>query len=517
MQPVFTTNDSEFTRLEGLYIKERTPPATVKGVSLNVVGIAGETLRGPTGKVVEITSEARFREVFGGRDRGSGGAVANKTWQALLNKPFGALRVSRVAAADAVKASFTLESAAGGAGTAIARLDASSVGAWGNDVYFQVTAATNGVANSFDLVIKYLGNTVRYKNLNLQAGSDNTATVIVEDDGNLVTLTKLADGRPVTNAAGVDGADADGYTALGQVVAAFTAVAGSDGTVVAADYTGTGKALELVNGYKGIGVCFVAEPTSALYPAIKAKIATLAALVSDRMWLMGADAESTALATVKTDAASFRSDRIFYLHNHAYTLDPEASAEVLTRPESWAASVLSQTDVDIHPGEEDCKVYTAGIRRLYNESLTREDYIGLKDAGVSSFERDEGVALVSAVTTSITPGKEQVTRRRMADYIQLGLAGFLKYSVKKKNLASRRMANKAAVSAWLRDLASSERVVDSSATGVPQFEVDTEKLNTDAQRAAGVEKLLVRVKLIGHMLYLVLETEIGTGVTIEVS
>jgi hypothetical protein len=57
------------------------------------------------------------------------------------------------------------------------------------------------------------------------------------------------------------------------------------------------------------------------------------------------------------------------------------------------------------------------------------------------------------------------------------------------------------------DLKRAERIVEA-------FSVDTEKLNTTAQRALGVEKILLRVKLLGHMLHLVLETEIGTAVSI---
>src|SRR5215213_5835638 len=99
--PFFTTNDSEINRLEGLYIKERNPPATISGVFLGTVGVVGDAIRGPVDTAVEITSEARFREVFGGRDQGSGGATVSSLWKAVVNKPFGKLVVVRAAAAAA--------------------------------------------------------------------------------------------------------------------------------------------------------------------------------------------------------------------------------------------------------------------------------------------------------------------------------------------------------------------------------------------------------------------------------
>jgi hypothetical protein len=517
VDPFFTSNDQDITRLEGLYVKERLPPASVKGINLNTVGVIGDCVRGPVNTVVEIGSEARLLEVFGGRDHGSGGSVVGKVWQALVNRKFGSIRVIRVAAAAAVKASFTLETAAGGGGTAVLRVDASSVGTWGNNVGVKVAAATNGDANYFDLYVRYLGNVKVYKNLTIASTADNTLTILGDDYGNLVTLTKLAAGRPVNNVASTDGADTDGYVLLGQTVASYTSVAGTDGSLAASDYTATGGPMEKINAYKGVGICFVAEPASAHYAAIKAKVLIEAAKVSDRMWIIGANDETVTRTAAVTDVATYRSDRVIYAFNHLYTLDPDTATNMLVRPEGLMASILSQTDVDIHPGEEDAKAYAAGVRSLYNESLTRDDYIACRDAGISALEKDEGFAFVSGVTTSLTPGKEQITRRRMADFIQLGVAGFLKYSVKKKNLQTRRNANKAAVQAWLRDLAAAERVVDRNDDGVGLFVVDTESLNTTAQRAAGVEKMLVRVKLVSHMLHLVLETELGTGTVIEVS
>lgn len=520
MQPFFTQNEQDYTQLEGLYVTERTPPAQVRGVFLNVVGIAGPCVRGPVGRVVEISSAARFREVFGSADRtvdGSGGAIVGKVWSFLLNKPFGKVVIARVAAAAAVAASFTAETAAGGAGTAVLRIDASSVGAWGNDVGFKVAVATDGNANHFDLFVSYLGSIVQYKNLDISSTNDNTLNVLGADDGNVVKLTKLAPGRPVSNAPSVDGADANGYTLLGQTVAAFTSVVGADGSLAASDWTTVGGPIDLVTNYKGIGVVAMAGPGSANYAAIKAKIFTNAPTVSDRMFLIGPNDENVTLAAAVTDAASFRSDRVIYCFNHAYTLNPFTAAETLTRPEDWMASILSQIDVDIHPGEEDTKQFTTGITRLFNESYARGDYISMRNAGIAGLEKDDGFDFVSGVTTSLVPGKTEITRRRMADYILLSSSAFLKFSVKKKNTVARRKSNKSVLSAFYRDLSKDGRIVDVDDRGNPQFLVDTESLNTPTQRAAGLEKILVKIKFVSHLLFLVFEAELGTGTVVDLS
>jgi hypothetical protein len=505
--PLFTTNDADITKLEGLYIKERTPPATIAEASLSAVGVFGETLKGPIGEVVRITSEARFIEVFGGGYLN--GVRVNDVWTSLLNKGMSEVYVCRVAAAAAAKASFTLEDTAGGGGAAVCRIDASSPGTWGNAIKWRVAAATNGSSDAFNLEIKdtLTGKVTTYENIDLVNG-DNSLAVIGDDFGNLITLTKLAAARPNNSAASTDGADADGFTALGQTVAGYTSAAGTDGSVADSDYHGTGKPFNLLASYPGLGVVYCAEYMSA---NLKSAVLTAAASATDRLFLIGANADSVNEASAISDVASYRNNdgRIVYCYNHVYTLDPETGTEVLVRPESWMAAVLANTDVDTHPGEEDTKRLLAGITRLHRPSIARADYVAFRAAGISALETDLGQPVfVSGVTTSLVSGKTEITRRRMADFLQLSIATTLRYTVKKKNTAARRAANAGMITAFLGDLKKAGRVVE-------EFSVDTEILNTPTARAQGIERILMRVRLIGHMLHVVLETEIGTSVSVS--
>lgn len=507
--PLFTTNDADIVKLEGVYIKETNPPAGITEQSLNVAGVFGETLKGPDVPVV-ITSEARFIEVFGG---GYLNAVrVNDVWTSLLNKGFSQLVVCRVRAAAAVKASFTVETAAGGGGTAIARIDASSVGTWGNSVRFKVEAATDADANHWNLRVidDITGKSYLFENINTSTGADNTASIFGTDEGRIIDVVKLASGRPVNNAASTDGADADGYVNLGETVAAFTSVAGTDGTVANSDYTGTAKPLQLIAGYPGVAIVYCAE---YMNDTIKAAMEVSAAASSDRLFLIGSDDETVSVANAITDVADYRSDRIVYCYNHVYTTDPETATEILVRPESWMAAILANTDVDIHPGEEDTKRYLAGITRLYQTSLVRSDYELLRAGGISALEVDLGSPVfVSGRTTSLTPGLTEITRRRMADFLQLSAAYALRFHVKKKNTVERRRAINGTLRGWLGNLARAGRVVDRNDDGSGAFEIDGEILNNATDRALGIERILMRVKLVGHMLHVVLQTEIGTGV-----
>lgn len=480
----FTTNESELTRVEGLYVSERNPPAAVAGVNLNAIGIAGETVRGPVDKPIVITGEARFKEVFGGRDYGLGGPVINKVWLSLLNKPFGTVVVSRACASGATTATHNFSDVTP---TAILQVDASSPGAWGAGLSITIANATDGNVNHFNLTVLNNGaSIVTYQNLDVSSTNDNTLSVVGDDDGNLVKLTKLAAGRPLN-------------------IVAQALSSSSNGTIADSDFTASGRGINVLAAYRGLGAVFVAERSSA---ALKSTMLTLAAASSDRLFIIGPDSETVSASSAETDVASYRNGRTVYTFNHAYTLDPETATLVLTHPESWMASIISQTDIDIHPGDEDSKAYTAGITRLYHESFTREDYAGFRAAGICALEKDDGFAFVSGVVTDLTAGKTEITRRRSADFINLSLAKALKHAVKKKNTATQRLANACTAQSFLGDLQKNERVVE-------LFKVDPEALNTVSQRAAGLEKPFVQVKLLGHLLFLDLVTQIGTTVEIK--
>ena len=484
--PLFTTNPSEFGRLEGVYIFEKDPPSFIEGVFLGTVGIVGLTLRGPVDTPVEITSGSRFEEVFGQRSYFGQTTSVNKVREFMMNKPFGKRVIVRVAAAAAATAEMDFLATA----TPIINVAASSPGAWGNDLTVAVEDATDGDSLKFDLVVNYRGDQVRYANLNTQTSNDNLLAVIGSDLANHVVVTKLADGRP-------DNA----------VAAALTDTAGSDGAVADTDYTATDRGINQIKGYRGVGLVAVADRSTA---AIKSAMHVAAQASSDRLFLIWNGSHSETLANVVTDAALYRSDRIVYVENSTKTFDFDVAAEVELPPHSWMASILSSTDVDINPGEEASKEFTAGITGLRYENREREDYISLKEAGVASFEKDEdgGFLIVSGVVNDLTTGKTQITRRRSADLLQLSAARRLRFFLKKKNTAANRAQLGAEVVAFLNSLKDAGRIVE-------DFTVEQAAVNTEAERAKGRERILMRVKLIGHILSLILETEIGETVILR--
>lgn len=504
----FTTNPAEFSQLEGLYVSEREPAGFIRGKDLGTVGLAGKAVRGPLTPQI-ITSSGQFVDTYGERDYGSGGALIGEMWKALINKPFGTLVCRRVAASDAVKASFTMEDADTGSGTAILRLDASSVGVWGNSVGFLIENATDGDVDHFNLTVKWLGKATTYTDLDVSAANvDNTLEKLGSDVTNLVTLTKLANGRPA-NTAGVAEADADGYLYLGNAATGFTIVAGAEGTLAVGDYNSGMNDLAV---FPNIAVCLVPEAVTGSAATFHSNLVTLAASVSDRIFLTWAQAHGNSVATECTQVSTqitTRSDRIVWCFNSPYTVDPKTKAEVQTAPHVWLASILSQIDVDIHAGSFETVAFLAGCSRVTNTSLSRGDLKLLKAAGICALERTEdGFQFRSAITTSLVSGKTELARRRACDYLQLSAATRLRYYVKRKNTATNRALAAGELTAFSDDLRDRERVVE-------DYEIDQNSVNNATQRGRGEEHILWRVRLIGHILALVLETDIATGTIIE--
>lgn len=487
----FTTNPSEFTKLEGLYINEKNPPGFIRGADLSVLGIGGVTVRGPSTPQT-ITSTQRFLDIYGGRDYGTaGGVLINEVWRSMLNKALGTIVVRRVVAADAIVGSKNLLATA----TPIVRADATSAGAWAaaanNGPTIAIEAASNANALHFNARVSYLGKETVYQNLNVQAGFDNLDEVVGLDVANPIRLVKLADGRPDTAAA-----------------SALNTVVGTNGTLVGADYNAALTDLAVTQGPSIV----VMAGASISQSTLNGTIQTQAALVADRIFLTWSGIHGQVPATEITSKSTHittPSDRIVWCYNSPYTIDPETGLEIQVPPHEWMMSILNQNDVDIHPGAAQTTAQTAGIRRLTSEVLTRADLILLRNAGICTLEKlPSGIQFRSGITTTLEAGKTEITRRRSTDFLQLSASDRLRYFVKAKNTVEVRAQMGGELVAFSQSLKDAGRIVE-------DFAVDQLSVNSDSQRAQGVEKILWRVRLIGHILHLVLETEIGTGVVIE--
>ena len=504
----------------GVYVLENAPAVPIRGQRNRVAGFVGQCVRGPVGKIVICDTYQRFLDVFGSRDKNTnGGSIIGHVWKALQGKRWGRIAVARAAAAAAVKASFTAETAAGGAGTAVLLVEAANPGTWGNDVMFRVYAATNADANYFNLAVKLYGKVTVYENITIFSTNDNTNQVIGNDDATLIRLSKLAAGRPVNHASTVDGADADGYVNLGESVAAFTSVAGTDGAIADTDYTAAGNAMDLLDGYVGVHACAVAGRSNT---AIKTKIAALAGATSQKVWFACPDSETVTASAAVTERGTFTTDRMSYWFNHVYITDPVTREEIVEEPFLFPMSIVSQTDPDVHVGDYDNAVLTRSARRVYADLLsgTRDT---LFNGGVSFMLRDldtggnEVIIPGHAVTCDFKINNKDLDGRYMKDFILDALAQRLKGDQFKGNTPANRSARAAAVSGFLNGLAQSERyIMKDEQSGKPLFEyTNNSSVNTLAENAQGKQRELLIARLIPKNIQILLQATIGVDATVS--
>lgn len=504
----------------GVFVLERAPAVPIRGRRNRVVGLAGQCVRGPVGRAVEINAYKRFEAVFGGRDKNSnGGAVLGHVWRALQGKRWGKLQIVRVAADDAVAASFTLEAAAGGGGTQIARVDAANPGTWGNDVGVKVVDASNGDSTMWDLLVRLYGVVTRYKNINTQSGFDNTNQVIGNDDATLIRVAKLANGRPVNNAASTDGADSDGFVKLGQTVSNYVSIAGSDGAIDDADYTSTASTgpITILNSKRGVHACAIVGRSNS---AIRSAISTASATTAQREWFICDDDEDVTLADAITTRSGISSDRISFWWNHVYQTDPITLEEVVVEPFLPALTIISQTDPDVHVADFDNSVYTRWARRVQND-VGDEDRGSADDGGVSFVWQDEdqsGNSIIipgNGLTCDFAENNRQLDGRYMKDFVLDALAKRMVGSLFKGNTPHSRAERAGACTSFLDGLARQDRYILRDDHGTPQFKyVNDGSVNTQADQATGLQQELLIATLIPKNLKILLNAVIGTDATV---
>lgn len=516
----FQSSTSDNFGAPGTYIQTRPVSAPVRGIFRGTTGFVGECVRGPVNRAVFCESYNRFTEIFGERDYGiNGGALRGQIWWALQQKLFGKFFIVRAAAAAAVAASFTFETAAGGGGTAVLTVAARSVGAHGNDIGVNIAAASNGVSTAFNLTTRLYKSVLLFENIDISTTNDNTLVVVGSDDATWITLTKVAPGRPSNTVASADGADATGYVKLGQTgVSGFTGVAGADGSIADSDFTVAAGPMETMHAVRG---CDVKLVTGRSNSAVKTKIFGLAPTANLSWWLICPDSATVTDTTWTTEIAGYRHKAIFPVYNHTYYIDPITTVKTLGEPHTQLAAVLSQTEPDVHPGVSDTATLNQGVVDLqFQLRDDQRDNLDLQGSTFINFDQDTDnnnvILFGNGRTASLTKNDSQIDGERSKAFLISGLANRMRGDEKRPNTTLARARRKGAFEGWLIELAKAERFVDRDEKLVPQFEVkNNDEVNTATDRKNGIQRDLVRVALIPKNLYLQLQIEAGTSVTIS--
>ena len=223
---IFRTNDpTQFDDVDGIIIDETAPPASISGVSTNVAILAGQFQRGSE-DLIEVGSIGQFLELYG-KSSFSG----NKQ---LKNKKFGRLRVVRVVAAAATKASKTFND---GTGTALE--------SWTYTTVADVAGSLNNKYVLFTTIDSLGVSTNRYAWFNVSAGGTDPA--LAGKTGHMVAIST--------------GDTADAVAAALQLV--LTALADLNATVLTNVVTATmanpGQVTDAASGNSGFATAMVTQ------------------------------------------------------------------------------------------------------------------------------------------------------------------------------------------------------------------------------------------------------------------
>lgn len=478
------TNDpTQWSELDGIYIDERAPAPSVRGLPANIAGYAARFQRGPE-ELVEVGSTQQFEETFG-RSNFSGN-------QNLKNKKFGRLRIRRVVADDAAKASLELLDSTS---AAVITLFAKDKGVYGNDLSVTVEAGTE--ASTVKLTIKDTGTDAVlpdevYDNVSLSG----------KDQDYVDTL--LAGSRLVT------GEIEDDVNTEPANISATKLTGGSEGTTADADYE---SALVDFETERAANFLF----TDAASDAVNGYLEAHAAETKDKMVIL-AGGEEDSVSDAITDVADYRDadGRIIYAYPWVQTrIDGVLKFQ---SPASWMASILSQTAPHIDPAATPNTQFLGGITKL-KRTITRSDYINLAADGIAAFalDPDIGFKVQSGVVTQIADSsKIMIYRRRMADFLTNSVGLFLKSYQNAVNNRENRVAVGAAIKQFVqqRELEGILPKDDEVEGGLAKL-VDIESLNTNDSIAQGFFRILWKQRIYSSMRFIVLTAEIGESVVVR--
>jgi hypothetical protein len=468
-----TNNPLEYAEVDGIVIDERSPAPNVQGVGTGTAILVGQFQRG-SHELTRIVSMKDFHEKYG-----KSAMLGNIQ---LKNKKFASLKIIRVEATGALKSELTIDGKV--------KFVAKYKGLYGDNIKVKVEAGS--VSGR------------KYTITDYNAGASEFFPQEVYDNiaiANVATAflnSKLVDGVLVSSASE-------------PVVQVETALAGgSEGTLADVDYE-VAIAKAAVEGAGNI--LFIDDYNDTRNGYLKAH----AALTEDKMVICShqlSDGVSQAVA----DVALLRDTqgRIVYAFNWIQTTVD--GVLTYTSPAAWYASILSQTAPSIDPAYAGNTQFLFGVSGL-KLNLTRDEYIQLMQAGISSFEQDLdiGFKIKSGVVTQIADSsKLTVLRRRMADYLTNSIGKFLKIYQNDINSKEKRTAVKSAIVSWIQSqeslgiLPKDAEVQDGKAKLV-----DTESENTNDSIAAGKFFIVYKQRIFSSMRFIVLKAEIGESVVVK--
>ncbi len=241
-----------------------------------------------------------------------------------------------------------------------------------------------------------------------------------------------------------------------------------------------------------------------------------------------ADAQSN---TAEPGVGAYRDQRVIYNYIGANTFVPQiasrglgggtgftADGNVDVGSDGWMASICSQLPPEENPGQE--TAFTGSINGIEKgsnvQNLDMNDYIAFKAAGISALRVDDGVAVFQSGCTSVDPlvfpNLVNISRRRMADFIQDTLAQRAKAFGKKLSTNARRAAMASEVRAFAEGLLSRKQPANQRIAG---FTIDIKSGNTLETVGMGLYRIIFKVRTLASLDSIVIASTVGEQVVVQ--
>lgn len=402
------------------YAYERTPPAAITATGTGVVGLVGQFAWGPKQTVTAPTSTKNMYDMFGPR------AFSRTTsgYLSLIRKAFPTIKIVRVLGSSTVKAVATLASSTP---TDILTVTAKYDGASGNSLVGTVSAASDGDSNHFNFSVTTTNEgaeTDTFNNLNY-SGTGTDSAPVFSDKLFIGALTKLASGRPANGT--------------------YTFSTGSDGTINAAAYAGTAGTGDVgiakLEGDKSVRHVCVDDTGNSLRAGANAALMAHAIAMGDRVAYINGNS-GLSLAAAQSDAASYRSKRVYYVDVWPYIADDIDNTLRLVPPAVFAASVKAQLSPSTSLAWKSVEVQQmlSGISSLESDRGNGAGSNSLKGIVTLITEEDGGFTFEAGYLTSypVDPTTGRGTRTHMADYIAISFTKSVRGRVDSPNVPANR-------------------------------------------------------------------------------
>lgn len=497
----------------GVYILFERELAAAKAAGTARVVMLATLPWGPVGldsdgEIPSFESPAAFRAMFAP----AGFTRTGPAYNLATKFPWPDLKIIRVLASDAVKATINMQKA--GPLDCVA-VTAKWFGSEGNGITAVVADASNGVANSFNLTITKTNSTTgkstveKYTNVDSTQTAASYWTALTANSVLVGGLVKSATGRPVNGT--------------------YTLASGSDGSaLVASDWLGTpgspDKGLSLCEVDPDINFIFHCGVASGITATVNAGMAAHKTLMNDsRLMLLHSATTTETASAAKTASALNQAEGVYYVNGWGKVIDEDATSDSTPYIEIPLSGVVAGFCSTIQPHvspaikNKSLTAYFAPVKGLTVGPFTKAQLADLESNGVIAFEKNSN-AVFSPYCGIASDQATQMFVTRMRRFIMFSLDAAIEDYRNSPNADQVQEDERTIVSAFLEELVANGKSDPLFKPSVKAAELlSEESANTAASEAAGDYYLPFQVQLLSEQARIFLKGRIGTSTLVTVS